>query len=242
MSPLIQAGRTAVDLLYPRRCPFCHDVAPVGKDACPGCLEELPDVEEPRCRKCGKPVDEAQVFCEDCMETRRSFEEGCSAFVYDDKLRETIRLFKNKGRAEYGSVLGRLLYLYARRELKRWEPGCILPVPVHEKRLRARGYNQAELLAREISSLSGIPLRTDVLLRVDQTTAMWGLDRKGRKKNLRRAFAVKEEALPGRVLLVDDILTTGSTLDACAMVLKAAGVREVYFVTVCTGGGEAARY
>ena len=81
-----------------------------------------------------------------------------------------------------------------------------------------------------------------MLLRVDQTTAMWGLDRKGRKKNLRSAFAVKEEALPGRVLLVDDILTTGSTLDACAMVLKAAGVREVYFVTVCTGGGEAARY
>ena len=239
---LIQSGKWAVDLLYPRRCPFCHDVAPVGKEACPECLEALPYVEEPRCRKCGKPVDETLVYCEDCMELRRSFDAGCSAFVYDDRMRETIRCFKNKGRAEYGGVLGRLLYVYARRELSEWDPQCIIPVPVHRKRLKARGYNHAELLAEEIASLSGIPLLTGALLRTDQTEAMRRLDREGRRRNLRGAFSASGKELPARVLLVDDILTTGSTLDECALTLKEAGAKEVYFVTLCTGGGEAVRF
>ena len=263
--------RSAVDLLYPRRCPVCHDIAPVGRDICPDCREALPYVREPRCRKCGKPVEETEVFCGDCMKYPRSFDEGSSAFIYDDRMRETIRFFKNKGRREYGSVLGRLLLEACREELERWKPDLIVPVPLHRSKLRKRGYNQAEIVAGELSKRSGIKMRGGALTRLKATRAMRQLDASERRKNLTGAFAVNREELllkgsgrgeklrnggtgdagtsaddsgkcAGRVLLIDDIFTTGSTMDASAAALKSAGVKEVFFLTVCTGAGASAIY
>ena len=233
------------DLLYPRRCPFCHDIAPVGLEACPSCLKKLPYVGEVRCRKCGKPVDSTMVFCDDCMKTRRFFDEGRAAFRYDDLMRETIRFFKNKGRKEYGHVLGSMLYECAKDDIARWDADLILPVPLHKAKLRQRGYNQAAVIAEELSKSSGIPMRTDVLLRADRTAAMKSLDAAGRKRNLTGAFRVTEGkaalsggCVPGAVILADDIFTTGATMDECARTLKAAGAQFVYFLTVCIGGGE----
>lgn len=118
-----------------------------------------------------------------------------------------------------------------------------MPVPVHRARLAARGYNQAEVIAREVSIKSRIPLRADGLVRTGETLAMKNLGRAERFENLRGVLAVSPDfCVPERVLLIDDIYTTGATLDACSAVLKEAGADRVYFLTVCTGGGFMVQY
>ena len=234
-----EAGKYALDLLYPRRCPVCHRIAPAGKDLCDECISALPYVREPRCRKCGKPVSALEVFCEDCLRHPHVFDQGTAAFAYNDSMRETIRIFKFKGRREYGSVLGRLLAEYAKEELRIWKAEAVIPVPLHAAKLRKRGYNQAEVTGRALAKQAGLPLMTGVLMRAGKTAAMKTLDESERRKNLREAFSVRAGAeLPARVLLVDDIYTTGSTMDACAAVLKEAGVREVFAACICIGEGD----
>lgn len=244
-----RAAHLTLDLLYPRRCPFCSGIAPAGKDVCPECLETLPYVWGPVCAKCGKPVEEGETLCGDCQARPRVFDAGCAAFLYDDQMRETIRLFKYKGRKEYGEVLGRLLAHYAAEELAAWRPELIAAVPVHRGKLRQRGYNQAEVLARSVSDSCGIPFRKELLLRPGSTEAMKNLGAEDRRRNLEGVFSARPEelALDGkrraeRVLVVDDIFTTGATMDACAAVLKEAGVRKMYFLAVCIGAGAAAEF
>ena len=234
------AGNLMLDLLYPRRCPVCGEPSPVGLDVCPECEEKLPYVKEPLCRKCGKPVDEMQVFCTDCMEHPHEFAEGRGVFIYDDVMRESITYFKYIGRKEYGQGLGKRMAEYAEPYIRNWQPERIVPVPVHESRKRARGYNQAEVLARAVAAYYGIPCALDAIIRTGKTAAMKNLSAGERRKNLLRAFSPGPgiEAFPS-VLLVDDIYTTGATLDACAAVLRDAGTREVYFLTACIGAGAA---
>ncbi len=114
----------------------------------------------------------------------------------------------------------------------------IIPIPLHPSRKRVRGYNQAEILADELSLLTGIPARNDILYRIKRTSPQKKLDGSGRRKNLRGAFAVKRgENLPQNVLLIDDIYTTGSTVERCAKMLRLGGVQNVYFLTVSIGQG-----
>ena len=134
--------------------------------------------------------------------------------------------------------LGRLMGLYGADFIRQVHPQVIFPVPIHRKKKSVRGYNQAEVLAREISRGFSIPLRTDLVLRKKSTKAQKELSRKERKKNMERAFVVKKEAGMYRdILLVDDIYTTGSTANAIAGKLKAVGVKNVYVLTLCIGKG-----
>lgn len=235
---LSEAVKLTLDLLYPPRCPVCHSLAPVGKDICPECAERLPYVREPRCRKCGKPVTDVMIFCEDCMEFPHDFDQGTAAFLYDDCMRETIRHFKYKGRKEYGAVLGRLLYEYARPDLALWNAEAVVPVPLHREKLRQRGYNQAAVTAEAFARFASLPCFPDALVRTGRTAAMKNLAAGERRRNLRDAFSVSPDfRTPERILVVDDIYTTGSTADACAAALKGAGAKEVYVAAVCIGGG-----
>lgn len=230
-----------LDWLYPRRCTLCDCLLAAGeRDLCPGCRKKVPrPIREPRCFRCGKPVSGwEQEFCYDCSKQKQSYDRGIGVFCYEGVMKASVMRFKFKGRKEYGDYLGSLMCRYAGRFIKEIQPEVILPVPIHRRKLSSRGYNQAEVLASVISKGFSIPIRTDLVLRRKFTKAQKELDRKERKKNLKQAFYVKKEKNQyKRVLLVDDIYTTGSTVNAIAAKLKDNGVKEVYFLTLCIGKG-----
>ena len=230
--------KTAVDLLYPRRCMICHRPAPAGEYICPECETRLPIIESRRCRKCGKPVEDFEVLCSDCEKTHHLYDQGIGIFIYDSVMREAVSCLKYKGRKEYGETMGIYAARSARSELAVWKPEVIVPIPIHPERKRERGYNQAEVIARAVSEESGIRLVPDGLRRRDSTAAMKNLSAKERYANLARVL----EAGPGlsdvhSALIVDDIYTTGATVDAGAGALRAAGISRIYFLSVCIGGG-----
>ena len=144
-----------------------------------------------------------------------------------------MAMLKYHGRAEYAEFYGRMLAETFGEDWKRLGIKVLAPVPVHGKRLRERGYNQAELLADAISDISGIPVDTELIIRSSSTVAQKKLSREERSLNLRSAFQPGKNVPPDTVLVVDDIYTTGATADACAGVLLAAGAKRVYITTVC---------
>lgn len=233
-----------LDLLYPPRCPVCDGILPWREKICPECRQKLPYVPGKRCRKCGKPVEDFEILCDDCRKTPHSYDEGRGVFLYNDVMKQTMIRLKYKHRREYGRTLGELVFEAERTAVMRWRPEAVVPVPIHRKKLDTRGYNQAEEIARPIAEAAGVPLLTDLLIRTRQTEAMKSLSPEERRQNLTGAFALGKETkkLPERVILVDDIYTTGATIDACAQVLKQAGTRHVFFLAVCIGQGFMVRY
>lgn len=231
-----------LDLLYPPRCPVCHGIAPKRGVICRECMPRLPVIRSRRCRICGRPVPEDEPYCGDCLRTKHAFSQGMGLYLYDDVMRESIAAFKYKRRREYGSVLGRLLFLGTRDRVDLWKPDVVIPVPLHADRLRQRGYNQAALLAGPVAEGNRLPMDEKLLLRTGRTKAMKALDAGERRENIRGAFSLAPgRTAPRRVLLIDDIFTTGATVDACAEALRAGGAREVYFLTLCTGAGSSGR-
>ncbi len=227
-----------LNLIYPRHCFVCGEAAPFREELCPKCRGRLPYIRGKRCRMCGKPIEETEVFCDDCKRGTHSYREGFGLFLYDDVMREAMVYLKYKKRQEYAHPMGELLYAGARDKLDAWRPHVLVPIPIHKKRRIERGYNQAELLARPISKRSGIPMRTDLLLRSHATRAMKQLNPTERRENLKAAFVCPRPLKPTlRVLLLDDIYTTGATIDAACDTLKAAGACEVFFLSVCIGSG-----
>lgn len=226
------------DILYPPRCPVCDGIVPWKRDICPECERKLPRVDTARCRICGSPVEDGMLLCDDCMEMKHSFDSGMGIFIYDDTMRHVIAAFKYKERREYGHALGRLIVDASGDLIENWKPDVIVPIPIHKERLAERGYNQAEILAEEVSERTGIPMRSDILVRKGRTAAMKNLNREERRANMVSAFAVPPGAyIPETVLIIDDIYTTGATIDAASSVLKKCGAGRVFFLTVCTGAG-----
>ena len=233
---LEQGYRSFLNLLYPRRCPLCHRIL---KDSraliCPECAQELKPVSDPRCYKCGKPVKEEEEYCKDCMAHPGAFDQGRGIFLYDDRMKYSIMKYKYFGCREYSRFYGRALYLYGKDMLALWKPESIVPVPLHWKKRRARGFNQSELIAEELSANIGIPVDTCMLKKIKATNSQKKLDAAGRRKNLKEAFLVTGNPAGKCILLVDDVYTTGSTMDALAHALLEKGASHVFFLTVCIG-------
>ena len=226
------------DFLFPHRCPVCHGIPPGGRRICPECEARLPLISGKRCRLCGKEIKEGMDFCSDCRETRRSFDEAASVFRYDEVLAETLACLKFKGIREYGEILGILAARYARPFLDRWKPEALAPVPVHKSKRKTRGYNQAEVICREFEKAYGIPMIPELLIRTRKTKALKNLSREERRLEVGASFEVNPKAeVPSRVLVVDDIFTTGATADACAAALKRKGAKTVFFLAAASGGG-----
>ena len=227
-----------LDLVYPKRCPICGQPAPFGSGICPECRRRLPIIETKRCGKCGKPVEDFEKLCPDCAKGEHLYDRGLGIYMYDETMRRAISELKYKGRREYGEVFGELVCENARSELMYWKPDCLIPIPLHPLRARERGYNQAEVIAHAISEKSGIPTRTDILIRMMETDRMKELSAKDRTNNMIRAFSAAGDCRGlRRVVLIDDIYTTGATIDAASAVLRSAGIDEIYFLAVCIGGG-----
>lgn len=225
-------------ILYPARCPVCDGVLPPGNHIHEKCLNKLIRVTGPVCAKCGKPVEEGDPLCDDCKRIPHEFDRGRAAFIYDNTMRQCMSALKYHGRREYGRTLGLMLYERFASTIQKLKPDGIIPVPVHPDRLKKRGYNQAELIAEEVAKESGFPLIKGAVIRNKNTQAMKGLSAEERRKNIREAFDRGPEGiLLKRALVIDDIYTTGSTMDAVSHVLKRGGCLKVYFLAVCIGHG-----
>ena len=224
------------DIFYPRRCVICDRI--------------LRMKEREICRQCkGLPlligenfcVPEGQEYCEDCQSKKTTFLCGRSVFSYNRDLRRSIARFKYHGRQEYASYYGRMMYKVHKEWIQKIQPDMLLPVPVHKKRLQQRGYNQAELIAKELGVHARIPVVTDWLCRQENTLPQKELSAQERFQNLQGAFAVKEAELYTNincVIIIDDIYTTGSTIEACSQVMRKIGVQNIYFLCLCSGQAE----
>ena len=235
-------------MLFPRQCPLCGDVRPFlmeqrpGLEAliCPDCLEGLPFISGPVCSKCGKQLSPANIskgLCSDCQTRIRLFQRNYCLLNYDSRMRDLISDIKYRGKREYTEFLSLLAAQRLGDELNKLDIEALIPVPIHEKRLKKRGYNQAELIASGLSERTGIELRADILKRRLSTKAQKELGHDARVLNLQNAFfaRIPEGISLRRVLLLDDIYTTGGTLEACTEALLDAGVSEVYGLCIFAG-------
>lgn len=231
---------TVLNILFPRRCPVCGEITrPEGSLICPSCLPKLSLVTNPVCKKCGKEIlDPAAEFCEDCRRRRHAFEYGVALYNYNEAARRSMAQVKYNNKREYLDFYGAALAARYGRRIRAMKADAIVPVPVHPQRRRKRGFNQAEVLARVLGKRLEIPVVPGMLLRTKKTQPQKNLNAAERLKNLSGAFAAGTVPAGVRsVLLVDDIYTTGSTIEACARTLRAAGVERIYFAVVCATGG-----
>lgn len=208
---------------------------------CGPCFSRLSPVREPVCRKCGKELfSEVQEYCLECSRRPRSFDGGGALFHYNEAARRSLAAVKYRNRREYLDFYGAVMGQRFRQRVAFWKPEVLVPVPVHPSRRRRRGFNQAEELAVRLGRCWQIPVDAGLLIRSRKTLPQKDLNPAERLKNLEKAFAVpvgRQGAVPGSVLLIDDIYTTGSTVEACSRALRAAGVGRIHFLTVCIGGG-----
>lgn len=234
-----------LDVVYPVRCPVCGDiVVPKGNKICPGCKEKLHYIMEPRCKKCSKPIErEEEEYCSDCQRKEYHFTKGYSVWVYDEAMKHSISNFKYHSKKEYAKFYIHELLSRYKDQIVKLAPDVILPIPVHRSKYFERGYNQADILAKGIGKELGIPVVSQLLIRNKKTLPQKKLSDKERLRNLAEAFQYNEKAQSSvkkvitRVLLVDDIYTTGSTLEACTNVLITRGIKEIFFVVLCIGKG-----
>lgn len=234
-------GKDILDLLYPPRCPICERILLRREGlVCLECRKNLPYIEEPLCKKCGKPLyNPEQEYCLDCEEQSHEFTCGRSIFLYEKKFRRSVQRMKFGNHREYLNFYAEEMAREGAKYLQRWKPKTILPVPVNRRKKRERGFDQSVLLARKLSALTGIPVEEGVLMRNRYTLPQKELNARERKRNLKGAFTVKEkDRLREPVLLVDDIYTTGATIDSICRELKKNGIYRIYFLVLCTGKGK----
>ncbi len=228
-----------VNLLFPLRCPVCDGIVPSGDGKiCRTCRRKIQYVLEPRCQKCGRQLsDDVKFFCTACERMQHIFDRGIALYDYQSMKRSIYR-FKYKKRCEYAAFYAEEIYSRLKNEILRMDADAIIPVPLHKTRQKNRGYNQAELIAVHLSRLTGIPVKNDLVKRIRNTVPQKQLDVSGRQNNLKKAFIIKPNVVKlNKAILIDDIYTTGSTLDAVAKELKCRGVGTVYFISLCIGEG-----
>lgn len=239
MSKVLNVVNKITYSLFPRRCPVCEDIVEVGsKYICKKCLPKLSFVKNPVCLKCGKELLlDYNEFCEDCIKNKKSFEFGKALLNYDDISENAMIKIKYKNKRDYIEGFSRLLAIRYKDLICKMQADYIIPIPIHKERLRERGYNQAKLIAEYVSYETGICIK-EILKRKKNTKAQKSLNPKERLKNLENAFYCDDfnEDIKN-VILIDDIYTTGSTIEACTRALKSKGVKNVYFLTICIGKG-----
>lgn len=237
-------GLNLVGILYPRRCPVCENIIPDTPGhanclVCVPCNKKLSYISPPKCMKCGKQLySENDEYCMDCKRKPHEFTQGIGVFSYDKNIKNVMYRFKYSNKREYAKFFGSVLAARYGYLIRRWNVEAVIPVPLYRTKYLKRGYNQAELIARELSKQTGIAVDSKLLIRCRKTRAMKELNDEERVKNLQNAFKLSENIVKyKKVLLVDDIYTTGATMDACTGVLKAGGVKEVYCAGICIGNG-----
>lgn len=236
------------ELFYPSRCMVCQGVlSPREKKygLCSQCKKKVSVIKEPFCLKCGKKLfDDTLEYCEDCEESRfgRFFSEGRGVYLYDGVMREVMYRFKYKNRRYYAAYFARQASRLYHRWISDIRPDLILPVPMYRGKMKKRGYDQAECFAKALSRVFDIPNGGGILSRTRSTLPQKGLSGAARRLNLKNAFHIRGNLVQSKsILLVDDIYTTGATVDAAAEALRDAGAAEVHCMYICVGNGKRRR-
>lgn len=227
MVTVASLGQAALELLFPSRCLGCGRS---GTFLCDGCEQQLRPALPPRCPRCWEPRPYAGE-CLSCQLQPPAFDALRAAFIYDGLARELVQALKYRGMTALAGRMGELLASAARQQGV--EAELIVPVPLSGLRKRTRGYNQAEALARALAGHLGLPVATRAIARRRHTPPQArSADSEARRANVAGAFSARPQGVAGRrVLLVDDVATTGATLSACAEALKAAGAVSVWALT-----------
>ncbi len=206
-----------LSVIYPDKCVLCHKINFENKESgiCDECFKKFIVFDDEICKR-------------NFMENN-----GFSMFLYNSEIRDIIHKFKYNDCGHYARVMGmKMGEFFIKQNL--FCPDFIIPVPIHWRRKMKRGYNQTEIMAKEISKICGIPVVNNLLIRKRNTVPQFGLNREMRIKNIEGAFAVKDSgSLEGKdVVIIDDIYTTGTTLNECIKVIKSAGVKNAYYFTL----------
>ena len=224
---LVQIPDLLLDLLFPR---FCVGCGTEGDFLCGSCIETLPHLQLPFCDRCGLPIPENSI-CPDCQNLPLTIDGIRSLYLHEGLAREAIHSLKYKNMKALAKPLAALMSNYFKANP--FEIDTLLAAPMHAKRLRTRGYNQPELLAHELSHLTGLYFAKDSLIRTKNTTSQVSLSADDRRNNVNGAFQCKDGFFRDRkVLLIDDVCTTGATLNACAIALKEGGAASVWGLTL----------
>lgn len=227
-------------LIFPPRCAVCGEVLAIEEQKdflCQDCRGEIPFVPKGICPHCGGETDR-DGFCDFCVKSY-AFDSACAAFPYE-AVRTSIHLFKYDGGIQIGEGLGKLMteYLLSFHEELLVKTDVMLAVPLHPTKEKQRGFNQTHLLCQEIERKTGLLFQREGLIRKRETIPQSTLDPEERKLNLKDAFQATADFTGKRVLLVDDIFTTGTTCNECARELYRAGAREVMIFALAAAGTE----
>jgi len=234
--------KALLDILFPPLCHLCRSFIPQAGvlHICPDCLAQISFITDNFCPTCGVPFAAPSLQphrCGPCLLHAPPFDSCRSATLYDGPVRELIHRVKYDGKGHLALPLGLLMADVLDDFRREAAPELIVPVPLHKKRVRQRGYNQSQLIAEELGKRWQVPVSVGNLQRLRWTEPQTALPAGERKVNVLGAFGVKyPERLEGRrVLLVDDVLTTGSTVRACAAALEEADVAALHVATVARG-------
>ena len=227
-----------IDLLFPPRCALCDSIIPSGRLLCGGCANKIRPIGRETCLKCGKSLRGTNdIYCYDCSRKIHYFDRGFAIFEYSE-VKLSLYRFKYAGRAEYARFYAAYAYKVLGKTLKELKPDAFVPVPIHKKRMRKRGYNQAEVFARELSAIFNIPVANDFILRCKATVPLKNLNEEGRINNLKKAFIIGSNGVKlETIVIIDDIYTTGATIDAISRLCRQVGVKNIFFLTVAIGRG-----
>lgn len=220
------------DLFFPRHCLLCHDSlqGAIDLSLCPRCLGGCLPLTSPRCPRCALPfatIGGGDHVCGECLLHPPAFSWTVAAGLYEEALRHAIHRFKFDNILPLDRPLSALLDHAWKKSSPEWIPDLLVPVPLHPHRLAERTYNQALLIAREVGRRRKLPVDPQLLVRIRTTAPQAGLTAKERQSNLLGAFALTRPLSGERILLIDDVMTTGSTARSCAATLRGGGAGDV---------------
>ena len=228
-----------ITLFYPKRCAICDCVIKgTQRRICEKCEHKSMYIKEPVCMKCGKEISKPEEeLCRDCQRHQHFYIRNFACFSYR-AISDSIFRFKYAGRKEYAQFYADEIVKRFGPEIRRIAPDALIPVPIHKKKYWKRGYNQAEVLAKAIGKRMNLPVVSNFVVRSRNTTPQKELSKEERQKNLERAFKIQQNVVKlSTIVIIDDIYTTGSTIDKVAKACLEAGVVEVYSISLAIGKG-----
>ncbi len=220
--------RALLDLLFPPRCVVCRRV---GEWFCPRCRAAIELIPPPICERCGRPLH--RTDCPYCRHNPPQIDGLRAVAFFEGGLRQAIHTFKYQHRPELAAPLGAMLADYLMDHPLPVD--TIIPVPLHVERERMRGFNQSALLAQELALRTNLRLWYNVVERIRYTQPQIELDLQQRRENVREAFMANPQAIGARILLIDDVCTTGATMEACSVALKQRGACMVWGLSLARG-------
>lgn len=236
---IVEVSEAGIDLFFPRRCPVCDQVLPYRNGLiCRPCSGRIKYIKEPACMKCGKQLSAVEEeYCYDCGRRSHQYIKGAALYDYSC-MKESIYRFKYQGRKEYARFYAAEIKKVLGSRIRSWKPEALVPVPIHYLRKNRRGYNQSQVLAEMVSEEIQVPVRDNLIIRCKKTLPQKELDAAGRQNNLKKAFKIcRNDVELNTIVIIDDIYTTGNTIDTMAAELKKIGVQNIYFVALAIGHG-----